>query len=381
MKAARRIPTATGVNFLYRYAWIEREEKLFRVISWWQPESTSVAIDLLEKAYSSVRWLDPSGRQQLSAQLAKLDPGNAVGGDFAMRNRTFFDFSGGFVLKLPDEVFESKTAVTLPPEKQNLRLELTNLGTDTYVGVQIGSVDSGQHGSHHRSITSEFDVTKNETLRFNNEEFLVSHYKSQKEGIDFSHAFASNISGERLCEFWLTRVGSDQSILEEELNGLLPGFERPEKMQITTRKVGQIVDHRLGYKIEIPEGWTAQEMPLGDMASMGSGWALEHEDSVFCVIAMCSPFGIDLDLAVQGVLQNIGIQFDGSTEENSKSTLGGLPAERKFIKGKMERTATAIHVLTTRRAHSGYVFYLLDRLGSRSIAEVEELAASLEFLD
>lgn len=366
-----------NVSFSYRLSWLVRDGEVFRIMSWWQSEAEQNALKLLDASYESVEWLDETQRRQLALELDKLDPGNSVGADFAMRNKVFYDFAGGYQLQLGGGVFETTT-----PSQQQLanRLEFTNLATSSYFEINIDQIDIGQHAEHHRNMTENTEAQPVETLTIANMEFLMSSYVSESDGLKFSHIYVSNADRKRVFMMWATSVGESSNELRDELLTVLRGFKRPERMVTLQRGSQRYTDYRLGYTMDVPSGWKVQSMPMGDADAMGSAVMLEKGQSACTAIVMCSPAGIDLDLATQGMLGNMGVQFDGDKEKDSQGVLAGLPANRKTLVGRMGNKAVTIYIWTAKRAHSGYILFIIDD-ESMGAKKAEEMAALLKRMD
>ncbi|MGK0188532.1 MAG: hypothetical protein ACI9R3_004343 [Verrucomicrobiales bacterium] len=365
-----------SIAFKYRMAWLVRGGQVFRVVSWWQSENEQRALELLAGSYQAVEWLDEKEMLLLTQDLGKRDPGNAVGIDFSMRNGVFRDFSGGYQLALERKFFET---ITSAQQQLDDRLRFTNLYSSAFFEVDIDRTDLGQHARHHREIVADLNHGTTETLTIGKHEFLATAYTSKLNGLNFVHYYVSNVDREQVFQMRATHSGGDENGLRQEISKILDGFERPEKLIAVQRDAASFVDHRLGYSVTIPTGWKIDNLPLGDANAMGSAVMLERGESACLAIALCSPHGLDLDLATLGMLENIGVQFDGADEVVGTGKLGGLPAKRKTLKGQLKNETVTVFVWTTRRAHSGFIFAIVDA-DSIGAAGAEKLATSMQLI-
>lgn len=364
-----------GVNFEYRVTWFEREGRAFRFLSWWQADDSEAALVLLERSYASLEWLDAGEMAKARSAAVSADPGNSVGLDFALRQGVFLDFGQEFQLTLPkDQIFITNTAAT--KEGLEARMAFSNLDSgidgELYTfGLEV------EHTAYHEESMNGLDPQTVER-KVAGLDFIESFYTSGTDELSYGNLYASVAKGSKCFELWLFGVGASKEDLDKELDQLAKGLEWPEgglkKLEITKR---DFVDNRLGYKLKIPKGWSAKEISMGNVASLGSGALLEKGKTLAMgITAICSPQGVDLDMAARSVFQQPGIIVDGASEKISVGELAGLACKRTSANATLGRTAVTINVWAVKKSETGYICYVID--GTKlSEAEIQDLKDSV----
>lgn len=375
------------IPFTYRHASFLREGYLYRIFSWWEgadDAKKTAVLPLLEASYEAASWMPEVEREALKATLIASDPGNAVGADFAMRGGIYRDFAADFTLTLPPSgLFETRT-LAQGDEISNegaSRLTIDDLERGPYYEIDVMSLDGETHEEAHGRMLEDLDTGSTDTQTFAGEPFLVTPYRTLlADGVEATSLYLSNATSGMYMGMDVTQMGHDAAALRERVGVMLEGFKREP---VETRHEGEqeITDHRLGYRVRVPSGWTIKPLEIPQIANLGSAVVISHGRVGCGVVAVCSPLGVDLELAVNGVLNNIGVRLDPTTEKRSKGTLAGLEADHRTVEGRQGLVKTGVHVWTAKRANTGYIVYVIDPGQQVNEANAAKIAKCLSLLE
>ncbi len=357
--------TVDGLDIDYRVVATAGDGLSHRVLAWWKPGDRGRALALLDDCYAAIDWLGETEAAELAGRLAKLDPGNATGVDFALRRGRFFDFGNGYELALPGgKIYRTETPATTEGEGPRVRFDDLRGGTgcEVYATALAAGAD---HGEYHRGelahIETELETGAREVA---GREFLVTHYEVEGEPT-FSRAMASTPYGggaDRVIEFWLHLPGAGRRAeLDAALEEIAAGLETPgDGVPEIVRGAGTIADRRLGYEVAHPSAWDVEHMAVPGMEAVGSMVSLEQRDVLAGFLGMCSPYGLQLDVAANGMINSIGVKVDGATMTQSPAKLAGLDAALQQFEGTMGGKRVKLSIWTAQRDNSGYVCFLID---------------------
>ena len=351
---------------------------LVQFVSWWLPEGQAAADTLRPEIFNNIEAMDDSEITEVREALAELDPNNAVGIDFSCRHNVFSDYLYQFKLTVPDlcHLQTSATAITDPTN----RLEFTS-PSGSYFEVSGVSIEGGE--TEHAEVHGEYSSSDPAptSRKIGSTTFLVSPYETIQDGGTVNHVHASTIKGKNVFQIWATSVFADHATLENELTEILKNFERPENLRKWKIEKDRIVDHRIGYEIITAPEWSSKNISLGDASALGSFYMMTTSDKKLEVgaLGMCSPAGLQMDLATDAMLGSLGIKITPGTETTSADSLAGVDAKKRQVAGQLRGKAVTVTVWTASKANSGYCLFTLDR-DNLSDAELKTLSRRFKLL-
>ena len=265
-----------GIEIEYKLTLLERDSFYYQIISFWQPFDAAEGKKLLEKCYEGVEWLGDEACKKLAEEIANsdLDPSNSVGSDFAMRNGTFHDFAGGFRFRLPkDGLFDCQTASTSFESLDGSRLVLEDLRAGKFYQIYYIDGDGNNHAAKHAELVQGGNVvvdTSEHTIGQN--EFLVTHFTSEGDGLEFSYSTATCAGSDSIFVLSSSQLGKTDVVDDAGLHKILAGLEWPRRFKAFIDGPSTYTDNRLGFKLDA-SGW---EEGTSAVCRIVQSWFFRH---------------------------------------------------------------------------------------------------------
>ncbi len=210
----------------------------------------------------------------------------------------------------------------------------------------------------------------------------MSAYSQTGNQLDFSYRLATAVRDRRCVQLLLSALQSNERYLDECLPQVIAGFELHQTPPPMTEKRGTVnVDHRLGFRVTSPGGWQFKDATPPQLLPLGTICIAAGQDGACAVTAICSPSGVDEELALDAMMQHSRFKTDPGSRVESQSTLAGLPARQISMSGRQGHDRMSFKVWMAKRANTTFCVQVFTKQGSRRQRKIESFKRCLTLID
>ncbi len=275
---------------------------------------------------------------------------------------------------LGDELHQQNTAA---------RLILTKLSEGVNVVVIPETLDM-THADYHEALRQGMgvaDEVPSRTVERGELTLFVSEFSGTVDGLDFSYRLVTAARGEQRVQLLLSSLRSNEENLDQRLPEVIAGFEFSQTQPKMIEKRGTTtIDHRLGFQLTDPSGLSFTNTTTPEIQPLGTLLTIDTPTGGLIVMAICAPV-FDEEIAVDAMIQNLEINVEPDSRQESKSTLAGLPARKIEMSGQMGRDEAFIKIWIAKRGRTTYLMVTVGREGSREHREAESFKRCLTLID
>ena len=284
-----------------------RGKHFFRLQSWWFSNEAKQAEELLSQSYQVLTWLDQPQMERLTRRLTKRDASNVVGKEFCLRSGVYHDFQYGFRLELPEGLWRASAGDAAKTENEDARLiaDLADSGCHLNVIPDTGDYTARQYHDIVVRQMDTIDPSETQSLQIGEMEFLKTEFDFRLNAFQFRFHVITTTRGNRHIQLVCSTLKSNQDQLPAFSTGLMKGLTFPkEKPKAVVIKGSSLEDHRLGFALAFPEGWTVSKNRVQDLESPGSTYLVDRAGPISCAASgVCIRLGaIDQQLLIDSLL-------------------------------------------------------------------------------
>ena len=381
----RRVVAGGDLPFEYLVGLRWRDDMSFKVIAWHAKALRVEATPALERALTSIHFLDEPRRKALEASLEKgPDPQNEVGPMFSLRRGRYQDFRYGISWHKPEGYWRMRVgqaARAFHPDA-TLALEEPAFGLFGMV-INENVVSDFDHDAYHGLVVrgiwdaeEDAKATQSETLELNGNKVLVTRGLTTAGNDRFYYVAATVVHGTVATQilFWGYPGNMRRSL--ERVRTAIKAFSMPKAGLAPSRKVGsQWFDNRLGFALQSPSSsWAFRDntptalRPVATMLQLRKG-----ADSVIA-LAICAlqpeqdPEAM-IELVTSTIRPSIGRHLQGKPQR-STVTFEGHAATRLAWRG---RTDVDVVLFPRDRTLYGLVYSTGARSDRLSLTAIDDL--------
>ena len=351
-------------------------DRAYQVIGWYPASVRARAIPALETALAAIELLDDAALAALAAALADApDPQVEVGAGYALRDGVYQDFTHGLRWRAPAGYWEILVGQAARAENADALLMATEGQSGLYAQLIVEPAAGWDAAGFHRTIVDNLvgnglAVAGDGTARLAGEAARFTELETRSGGIDLRYRVTTAILGDVAIQAIVWSVAAAWPG-DDAVAAVAAAIERAPGDEIEEGPPYR--DHRLGFAMSMPPGWTRRDNTPTAMRSLGS---LQHWRSGMREILVIAIFAVDqedddwmLDLLEQNVRES-GAQLSKLPPRSETGTLAGLPA-------RVVRWGKTAEVRLIHRDRIFYGVIATDPRGGGDVATIAAEAFSL----
>lgn len=366
-----------GQPFEYLHAVRFDHTRATQVLGWYAGNARDKAEPMLVHAFAGIERMTDGERESLRDELvAAVDPHEMVGEHERLREGVFRDYEHGIEWTKPEGLW--RLAIGDEARASNPDAVLTGESRDVGLLFELHAQGRGGRDADlvHEEALATYGLTKGKTesIALADGTMVLSRAKKEHGGIVWSFSVGTALLQDRAM---VLAVWGSESVAQAEHDRVFRGLRFADDLKAVRQQGTRLVDDRMGYAVEMPNGLTRQDVTPIDQTKIGtlSSWKGDHREVQ--LVSLCAlGLGQDADWLVGLMQQQMRTAMGTSTSataQESEMLIAGKTAHRTTY--KTLATANDIIVFSHRRT----VFALVTT--GMSDSELEGIRSSFRLLD
>lgn len=373
-----------GVAIDYTITLFVRDDVHFRIDSWWASgEAESVGV-LLDQSYESLTWLDAAATEALHSRLQRNDLNNFVTPNSSLRNGRYRDFSYGAELKVPRGLWKAIYGDAIKWFDEDAELILTRPEDGIFLTYASESAE-GTHEEYHELVCAMLGVPPDEPVEIITHpdgDLRLSKTRDLINNLPISYRVITAKRDDRAIQLVLSGYEPVSDTLDQLVPELAAGFVLREKVTGPVTVMGPMTaDHRLGYRLTVPEKWRPFQPDSSAIAAIGSMTGYQDKSVACIAMGICATWGFDQDLAIDGMVSKMNFATDLGSRRETTATLAGLPARFITMTGKMSKDKVTAMIWLAQKDRTNYIFFVFGESRRVRPKNADNYAGFFKLLD